>query len=129
MEKQEYPKNISFSSRLDWWAHYGCPPKTKEAIEGIKITMLAENILQIDYPKELVEEVRTVNVDDTVFCIDLVLKGTQGLDRERLFPLAPWNRRNFFLNHRFHDGKRKETPGRLVIEYPSLDERQPSEML
>ena len=122
MEAQKYPKDISFSSRLTYWAHYDCPVRIKKAIEGTKMVLLAENILQIDYPEELVEQVRTVDVDDTIFRIDLVLKGTQGLGRECLFPEVPWDRKNFFKNKRFDNGKRTETPGRVTIEYPTLND-------
>ena len=122
-----YPKDISFSSRLNYWTHYDCPQKIKEAIEGTKMVLLAENVLQITYPEELVEQVRTVNVDDTIFRIDLVLKGTQGLDRERLFPDVPWNRKNFFENKRFDHAKRTESPGRVTIEYPVSIEYEPAE--
>ncbi len=116
-----YPKTVDFSSRLNWWAHYECPQKNKEAIEGTRMTLLAENVLQIDYPEALVEQIRTVNVDDTVFRIDLILKGTQGVDRECLFPKVPWTRKNFFRNARFDNGRRTEAPGRVTIEYPTLE--------
>lgn len=117
-----YPKTVDFSSRLNRWAHYNCPQKIKEAIEGTRMVLLAENILQIDYPEALVEQVRTVDVDNTTFRIDLILKGTQGLDRESLFPQVPWTRENFFRNARFDNGRRTEAPGHVTIEYPTLED-------
>ena len=116
-----YPKTVEFTSRLNWWAHYDCPQKIKEAIEGTRITLLAENLLQIDYPEALVEQVRTVDVDNTIFRIDLILKETQGLGRECLFPPVPWPRESFFRNARFDNGRRTEAPGRVTIEYPTLE--------
>jgi len=119
VKKNEYPREITFGSVLDRCKN----PDDLNAglrcvITNTKMTMLAENILQIDYPEELVEQVRTVDVDDTIFRIDLVKKETFGLDRVCLFPHVPWKRENFFKNRRFDQGRRTETPGRVVLEYP-----------
>lgn len=122
MEAQKYPKEITFGSALDRCKD----PNDLNAgirviITNTKMAMLAENILQIDYPEELIEQVRTVDVDDTVYRIDLVKRETIGLGRICLFPHVPWNHENFFKNKRFDNGKRTETPGRVTIEYPTLE--------
>lgn len=122
MEKTEYPKEITFDSVLDRCKNpNNIPDGIRATIANTKMALLAENVLQIDYPEALVEQVRTVDVDDTIFRIDLVKKETFGLDRICLFPHVPWKRENFFKNKRFDHGKRTETPGRVIIEYPALN--------
>ena len=117
----EYPKEITFDSALDQCKN---PDDLNSGLRCIitntKMTLLAENILQIDYPEDLIEQVRTVDVDDTIFRIDLIKKEPFWYSRVCLFPHIHWNRENFFKNKRFDNGKRTETPGRVVIEYPTL---------
>ena len=126
---QEYPKTLTFGSRLSRYPHDDHPQYAKDAIVGTTFTLLTENVLQVDYPEALVEQVRTVDVDDSIFRIDLVYRNSNGLGRECLFPHVPWTRENFFFNRRFDDGRRTTSPGRVVIEYPTLEERKPSDTL
>ena len=129
MPKTQYPKQISFGSRLTRWPKDEHPQRSVDAIARTRFTLLAENKLRIDYPEDLVEQVRTVDVDHAIFRIDLVYRGTEGLGRETLFPEVPWTRENFFFNRRCDHGRRTTAPGCVVIEYPSLEDVGPSATL
>lgn len=78
----------------------------KSLVEGLKMEMPDKDTLVVHYPKDLVKQVRVVNVDDTIFRLDFVDHKDY---RWCVFPNVPWNNRKFFFN-RFKYGRRKEDP-------------------
>ncbi len=91
-------------------------------ISEMKMTKLSENVLQIDYPQEIVSQIRTVNVDDCIYRLDIVFKGHEG-HRFCFFPHAGWTRENFFQNDRFMNVIRTPEKNRLTLTYPKLKKR------
>lgn len=73
---EEYPKQIGYDGPRNLGGFY---PGFHDLVEklkiGLKFTMLAENIIQVEYPAELVWQIRAVNVDDTIYRLDFLLKG------------------------------------------------------
>lgn len=118
----EYPKQISFDGPRNWGSFF---PELRNLVEkvmiGMKVTMLAENIIQVEFPAELVYQIRTVDVDDTIYRLDFLLKGHEE-NRLAFFPHVHWNRKNFFRNGRFDHGKRTTSDGKIIIEYPKLED-------
>lgn len=115
----DYPKKIVF----EYCDKKGFTPDAQEFISRLEkeivITMLAENVIRIDYPSDLIKQVRTVNVDDTIFRLDFIDKAERFLICGCVFPNVPWGRK--FMQTRWGHGKRTETPGSLTIEYPAND--------
>lgn len=113
-----YPKKIAFECS----DKKGLTPDAQAFISRLEnevvIMMPAENIIRIDYPADLIKQVRTVNVDDTIYRLDFIDK-TEGFFRTCVFPDVPWDRE--FMRTRWNHGKRTEAPGRLTIEYPTID--------
>lgn len=118
----DYPKQISYDGPRNLGGFY---PEFHDLVEkvmiGLKFTMLAENVIQVEYPAELVWQIRAVNVDDTIYRLDFLLKGHEE-DRVAFFPHIHWNRRNFFRKGRFNHSKRTTFDGKIVIEYPKLED-------
>lgn len=118
---EEYPKQIGYGGPCNLGGFY---PELNDFIEklmiGLKFTMLAENIIQVEYPAELVWQIRIVNVDDTTYRADFLLKGHEA-DRIVFFPYVHWNRKNLFRNGRFNHSKRTTSEGKIVTEYPKLE--------
>lgn len=119
---EKYPKQISYDGPRNLGGFY---PEFHDLVRkvmiGLKFTMLAENIIQVEYPAELVWQIRTVNVDDTIYRLDFLLKGHEE-DRIAFFPYVHWNRKNFFKKGRFYNSKRTTSDGKIVIEYPKLED-------
>jgi hypothetical protein len=114
-----YPKAIGFNGPRDLGSSTpGYRDVCRKVMDGMKMTMLHENILQVEYPAELVRQIRTVNVDDRIFRLDIVPSGHD--TRLCLFPTVPWNTETFFRNGRFLKGRREETEGKLILVYPEL---------
>ena len=118
----DYPKQISYDGPRNLGGFY---PEFHDLVEklkiGLKFTMFAENIIQVEYPAELVWQIRTVNVDNTIYRVDFLLKGHEE-DRIAFFPYVHWNRKNFFKKGRFNHSKRTTSDGKIVIEYPKLED-------
>jgi len=117
MQTQDYPKTIPFET---------CNPTglTKDAQNWIsrlkkevKITLLAENILNIEYPSDIVKEIRTVNVDDLIYRLDFIAPEDRFFNCGCIFPDIPWNNRAFMQN-RWINGVRKSIKGNLTLTYP-----------
>lgn len=118
----EYPKQISCDGPRNLDSFYTEFHNLVEKVMiGMKVTMLAENIIQVEFPAELVYQIRTVNVDDTIYRLDFLLKGHEE-NRLAFFPYVHWNRKNFFRNGRFHHSKRTTSDGKIIIEYPKLED-------
>jgi len=115
-----YPKEIRYESPLRHFHPGMAPELIQKVVEQTKMFMIDENIIQILYPEDLVEDIHTVNVDNYTYRLDFKYKNEQCVLWECYFPEVPWNRENFFKNKRFANGKRIEMPGNLVIEYPKL---------
>lgn len=119
---KDYPKQISYEGPRNLGDYhpeiYDLVEKLKE---GLKFTMLAENIIQVEYPAELVWKILTVNVDNIIYRVDFLLKGLEE-DRIVFFPNVHWNRKNFFMKGRFNYGKGTISYGKIVIEYPKLED-------
>lgn len=115
-----YPKEISYESPLRHFNIGKAPELIQKVVDQTRMFLIDENIIQITYPEDLVEDIHTVNVDDYIYRLDFKYKNDDCLLWECYFPEVPWNRWNFFKNKRFHRGKRIEMPGNLVIEYPKL---------
>lgn len=119
MHENTYPKRISYDGPRNLASYTpGFHDLCREVMTGMRMTMLDENILQIEYPANLVKQIRTVNVDDSVFRLDFILTGHD--TRVCFFPYVPWGRKDFFQNKRFLSGQREEKPGKLIITYPKL---------
>jgi hypothetical protein len=123
----EYPRKISYDGPRNLGSFYpDFHDLVVKVMIGLKFTMLAENIIQVEYPAELVWQIRTVDVDDAIYRLDFLLKGHEE-HRIAFFPHVHWNRKNFFLNGRFNNSKRTTSDGKIVIEYPKLDELKSEE--
>ena len=114
-----YPKEISYKSPLQHFNDGQAPELIQKVVEQTKMFMIDENIIQIIYPEEFVEDIHTVNVDDMIYRLDFKYRDESFL-WECYFPEVPWTRENFFKNDRFNNGKWIKMPGNLVIEYPKI---------
>ena len=69
---EEYPKQIGYDGPRNLGGFY---PEFHDLVEklmiGLMFTMLAENVIQVEYPAELVWQIRTVNVDDTIYLVSI----------------------------------------------------------
>lgn len=114
-----YPKSITFKC----YDTKDFTPDAQAFISRLKneivITMPAENIIHIEYPADIIRQVRTVNVDDTIYRLDFIDKDNSYRMCNCVFPDVPWGRD--FMRTRWNQGKRTEKPGSLTIEYPAID--------
>lgn len=121
MTALNYPKQINFKCHDP----NGMTPDAQEWIgrikEETKIMMLAENIIQITYPADIVEQIRTVNIDNVIYRLDFVAPDDQFWMCDCVFPEVPWNNHDFMKN-RWGKGLRVESEGVLLIEYPILED-------
>lgn len=115
-DKVKYPKEVYFEKPRFSEENL----EIKEVVANTKMTLLDENILQVEYPQDLVKQIRCVNVDDSIFRLDFVLYKSDYV-RYCFFPHCGWNRENFFKNKRIDNYKRDESDGRLVLTFPKLD--------
>ena len=83
----------------------------------VRMTMPAENILRIEYPADIVRQIRTVNIDGMIYRLDFIDPNDEFWLIHCVFPNVPWNNREF-MKSRFGRGKRTESEGMLTIEYP-----------
>lgn len=119
----EYPKQINFKTvKPD-----GFSQSAREWLERlnneVKMTMLAENILQIEYPPDIITNIRTVNVDDCIYRLDFIAPDDRFWLCKCVFPNVPWNNK-VFMTSRWHLGRRIEINGLLTLTYPSNDEHR-----
>lgn len=118
----EYPTQISYEGPRNLGSFY---PEFHDLVQkvmtGLRMTMIAENVIQIEYPSHLVWQIREVNVGDMTYRLDFLLRGHEE-SRVGFFPNVPWGHKNFFKNGRFCNGKRTTADGKIIIEYPKLED-------
>ena len=118
----QYPKVLEVKTPLSDYENAEDAPKLiRDVVAQTKFTMLAENILQIDYPTDLVEQVREVNVDDSIYRIDFIYRDTPASVHNCFFPKVPWFSKNFFETGRFAKSQRTVMRNRIKIEYPPIE--------
>jgi len=115
----EYPITIGFDTANP----EGLTDDAKEWLRRIKnevkLTMPTKNMLHIEYPVDIVKEVRTVNIDDKIYRLDLTAPEDKYFMCKCIFPHIPWSNHEFMRN-RWKHGIRTESKGLLTIEYPSI---------
>lgn len=121
----QYPKELEVETPLsEFEKESDAPQLLKEVVARTKFTLLEENILQIDYPQNLVEQVREVNIDNWIYRIDFIYRDEPLSLKNCFFPKVPWTSKNFFRTGRFGKGKRTESENRIVIEYPRIESEE-----
>jgi len=117
MTETGYPKAIGFKCHNPEGLTADAQEWLSRLRNEVTITMLAENIIQIKYPSDIVELVKTVNVDDTIYRLDFIAPDDRFGMCNCVFPDVPWNNHDFMQN-RWGKGLRVESKGVLFIEYP-----------
>jgi len=72
MTETGYPKAIGFKCHNPEGLTADAQEWLRRLRNEVTITMLAENIIQIKYPADIVELIKTVNVDDTIYRLDFI---------------------------------------------------------
>lgn len=120
---EQYPKRISYDGPRNMGSFFpAIHDLLQQVMIGLRMTHLDENVLQVEYPADLVQQIRLVDVDDTIFRLDFVLTGHPE-NRFCFFPHTHWGRKNFFKNGRFNNCRREETNGRLLVICPKLEDK------
>ena len=119
MPENNYPKNIGFESANPT----GFTPDAQQWLRRIKdevrISLPEKNILRIEYPKDIVKQVRCVNVDDSIFRLDLIDPRGKFWTCNCIFPNLPADSRKHMLEN-WGKGVRHEDNGVLTITYPEI---------
>lgn len=82
----------------------------------VKMTMPTENSLVIEYPSDIVSQIRRVNVDDCIFRLDFFDPGDKFHFVHCVFPDVPWNNRTFMQEY-WDKCIRIENKGQLTLEF------------
>ena len=117
---KKYPRKLTFKSPDMNGLTVDAREHIKKVTEGTTITMLAENIIKIEYPAELIDHIKTVCVDNIDYRLDFIDHGNVYFMCNCYFPQGTGWGSEFFKN-RWNKGKRTETPGCLIIEYPKKE--------
>lgn len=119
MKDNVYPRAVTFETANP----EGFTPEARSWLERlrkeVRMTMPAENILRIEYPSDIVTQIRTVNVDGCIYRLDFISPEDRFFMCDCVFPSVPWNSREF-MNGRWAMGCRSEGDGVLTIIYPPL---------
>lgn len=122
MKDNQYPRTVTFETANP----EGFTPVARSWLERlrreVRMTMPAENILRIEYPSDIVEQIRSVNVDGCIYRLDFISPGNRFFMCNCVFPSVPWNRRDF-MNNRWPLGRRTEAEGVLTVEYPEKGQK------
>lgn len=121
MTNNEYPRKLTFKSPDTDGRTEDAKEHIRKVTEGTTITMLAENIIKIEYPAELIDYIKTVLIDYIDYRLDFIDHGNVYWMCNCYFPQGTGWGREFFEN-RWDKGKRTETPGCLIIEYPKKED-------
>ena len=121
MANNEYPRKLTFKTPDTDGLTENAKEHIRKVTEGTTITMLAENIIKIEYPAELIDHIKTVRVDYIDYRLDFIDHGNVYWMCNCYFPQGTgWGRE--FFKHRWDKGKRTETPGCPIIEYPKKEQ-------
>lgn len=85
--------------------------------DEVKISLPEKNILRVEYPADIVKQVRCVNVDDSIFRLDLIDPRDKFWICNCIFPDLPADSRKHMLEN-WGKGVRKEDRGVVEITYP-----------
>ena len=118
MDTNNYPKSISFKVISPEGMTEDARKWFRRLREEVKMTMLAENILRIEYPSDVVSEIKVLNVDDSIFRLNFVDPEKKFNLLNCIFPYVPWNLNEEFFKDRFRKLKRTDSEGVLILEYP-----------
>lgn len=110
MPENNYPKTINFKCADP----KGLTPDAQEWLRRVKaevkLTLLSKNVLRVDYPTDIVQRIRRVNVDDCIFRLDLIDPGDKFWTCHCIFPHIPWETKRVIFEHwnlctyQFEDG-------------------------
>lgn len=110
-----FPKQINFESANP----KGLTTEAQDWLERIRneveIFLLDEKTIQIKYPHDIISRISVVNIDDTIYRLDLIDKDDKFWTCNSIFPNVPWNgNHKFFQNMK---GIRTAEPDKLTIKY------------
>lgn len=119
MPENNYPKTVSFECTVP----KGCTPDAQEWLRRVKaevkITLLSKNVLRIDYPTDIVEKVRRVNVDDCIVRLDLIAPGDRFWMHHCVFPALPQETERLILEH-WHQCSYQSEDGTATYTFPEI---------
>lgn len=119
MPENEFPKTIGFESANPT----GYTPAAQQWLRRIKdevrISLPEKNVLRIEYPADIVKQVRCVNVDDSIFRLDLIDPRDRFWICNSIFPKLPADSSKHMLEN-WGQGLRNEENGVLTITYPKI---------
>ena len=119
MPEDNYPKTISFECTDP----KGCTPDAKEWLRRIKaevkLTLLSKNVLRVDYPTDIVKQVRRVNVDDRIFRLDLISPGDKFWMCKCVFPALPQETKRLILEH-WDQCSYQSEEGTVIYTFPKI---------
>lgn len=118
MKDNEYPKTIAFSCSDDADLSTDAKIWLTRIKKEVHISMPMENAIRIDYPTDLVGQVRMVNVDDTILRLDLKDPCGRFWMCDSIFPNLPWDMRRF-MRERWSKGVRRQGDGCVTFVYPT----------
>lgn len=116
-EENNYPQSIGFEST----SPKGFTPDAQQWLrrikDEVKISLPKKNVLRIEYPSDIVKQVRCVNVDDSIFRLDLIDPRDKFWNCNSIFPDIPADSRRLMLEN-WGKSVRCGRPGHLEIVYP-----------
>lgn len=121
MVNYEFPKKLTLKAPDTNRLTEEAKEHVRMVTEKTTITMLAENIIKIEYPAELIDYIKTVRNDYIDYRLDFIDHGDVYWMCNCYFPQGTGWGREFFKN-RWGKGKRTETKGCLIIEYPNKED-------
>lgn len=87
--------------------------------DEVKISLPEKNVLRVEYPKDIIKQVRCVNVDDSIYRLDLIDPRNKFWNCNCIFPNLPADSRKHMLEN-WGKSKRHEERGVIVITYPEI---------
>lgn len=113
------PNNISFESANPRGFTPDAQQWLRRVKDEVKISLPEKNILRVEYPADIVEQVRCVNVDDSIFRLDLIDPRGKFWNCNCIFPDIPADSRKLILEN-WGKTVRHEENGVLTITYPEF---------